>query len=87
MKKEFINCAIHLQADASRAEYFHDDNGRYDSSSHYRSNYQRDRDRILYTASFRRLVGKTQIFNVGGDDNYRNRITHTLVSCQKQIST
>lgn len=71
--KKFINCAIYLQADDSKAEHIYD--AKY---GQYRTNYQRDRDRILYTASFRRLVGKTQIFNVGGDDNYRNRITHTL---------
>jgi dGTPase len=73
MKNNFLNCAIHLQANDSKAEHIHND-----SSRRYRDNYQRDRDRILYTASFRRLVGKTQVFNVGGDDNYRNRITHTL---------
>ena len=73
MKRDFLNCAIHLQADDSKAKHVYDD-----KYSKLRSNYQRDRDRILYSASFRRLVGKTQIFNVGGDDNYRNRITHTL---------
>jgi dGTPase len=78
IKKNFLNCAIYLQADDSRAKRLHDDESPRYSGPQYRGNYQRDRDRILYTASFRRLVGKTQIFNVGGDDNYRNRITHTL---------
>jgi dGTP triphosphohydrolase len=73
MKNNFLNCAEHLQAVDSMAKRLNNN-----SPHQYRNNYQRDRDRILYTASFRRLVGKTQIFNVGGDDNFRNRITHTL---------
>jgi dGTPase len=44
----------------------------------HRGNYQRDRDRILYTTSLRHLSGKTQIFNVGMGEHYRNRLTHTL---------
>ena len=40
--------------------------------------YQRDRDRILHTKSFRRLKGKTQVFLAPKGDHYRNRLTHTL---------
>jgi dGTPase len=46
--------------------------------NYHRGNYQRDRDRILYTTSLRRLSGKTQIFNTGMGEQYRNRLTHTL---------
>jgi len=44
----------------------------------FRSNYQHDRDRILFSESFRRLIGKTQVFNVGMGEHFRNRLTHTL---------
>ena len=40
--------------------------------------YQRDRDRILHSKSFRRLKGKTQVFLGPKGDHYRNRLTHTL---------
>ena len=40
--------------------------------------YQRDRDRILHTKSFRRLKGKTQVFLTPDGDHYRERMTHTL---------
>lgn len=48
----------------------------------YRSVYQRDRDRILYSKEFRRLSGKTQIFVAGSDDHVRTRLTHTLEVAQ-----
>ena len=44
----------------------------------YRTEFMRDRDRILYATAFRRLAGKTQIYTVGLDDHRRNRLTHTL---------
>lgn len=40
--------------------------------------YQRDRDRILHSKSFRRLKGKTQVFLAPVGDHYRTRMTHTL---------
>lgn len=43
-----------------------------------RSNFQRDRDRILYSRAFRRLSGKTQVFTSTTDDHIRTRLTHTL---------
>lgn len=44
----------------------------------YRSEFQRDRDRIIYCKSFRRLEYKTQVFVNGMADHYRTRLTHTL---------
>ena len=44
----------------------------------YRINYQRDRDRILHSAAFRRLSGKTQVFNESMGDYHRTRLTHTM---------
>ena len=44
----------------------------------YRTSFQRDVDRILYSKSFRRLQYKTQVFIAPLGDHYRNRLTHTL---------
>ena len=48
----------------------------------YRSEFMRDRDRLMYAAAFRRLAGKTQIYTVGGDDHKKNRLTHTIEVAQ-----
>lgn len=44
----------------------------------FRDDFERDRDRILYSKEFRRLSGKTQVFITGFDDHLRTRLTHTL---------
>lgn len=44
----------------------------------YRSPFQRDRDRIVHSAAFRRLAYKTQVFTGSLGDYHRTRLTHTL---------
>lgn len=44
----------------------------------YRSEYARDRDRIIHARAFRRLEAKTQVFTSRFSDHFRNRLTHTL---------
>lgn len=44
----------------------------------FRSPYQRDRDRIVHSAAFRRLAHKTQVFTDYQGDYHRSRLTHTL---------
>lgn len=48
----------------------------------YRSAYQRDKDRIIYSTAFRRLEYKTQVFVNHEGDYYRTRLTHTLEVAQ-----
>ena len=43
-----------------------------------RTEFQRDRDRIIHSESFRCLMGKTQVFLAPEDAHYRTRLTHTL---------
>lgn len=48
----------------------------------YRSDFERDRDRIIHCSAFRRLEGKTQVFTPGLDDHYRTRLTHSIEVAQ-----
>ena len=57
----------------------HSKGRKYKEEEHpYRSIYQRDRDRIIHCAAFRRLEYKTQVFVYHEGDYYRTRLTHTL---------
>lgn len=54
---------------------------RPEEPSELRTDFQRDRDRIIHCKSFRRLMHKTQVF-ISPGDHYRTRLTHTLEVAQ-----
>ena len=72
-----MNAVLNLASYACRPETsrgrFHDE-----PESANRSPFQRDRDRIIHSAAFRRLKYKTQVFVFHEGDNYRTRLTHSL---------
>ena len=53
-----------------------------ESLSKYRNPFQRDRDRIIHSASFRRLKHKTQVFVNTEGDHFRTRLTHSMEVAQ-----
>jgi len=62
---------------------------RYPEEEHtYRSCFQRDRDRVIHCAAFRRLEYKTQVFLNWQGDHFRTRLTHTLevAQCARTIA-
>ena len=79
--------SIREQAQILEEQYFREDasfssrtRGRdqWEEPCDIRTEYQRDRDRILHCKSFRRLKHKTQVFLSPRGDHYRTRLTHTL---------
>jgi dGTPase len=52
-----------------------------EADSPLRTPFQRDRDRIVHSKSFRRLKHKTQVFVAPEGDHYRTRLSHTLEAC------
>jgi dGTPase len=74
MSEGLANYAVTLDNSRGRA---------YPEKPHpYRSDFERDRDRIIHCSAFRRLEGKTQVFTPGLDDYYRTRLTHSIEVAQ-----
>src|SRR5256884_3361745 len=65
-----------MRAEVSRGRRYHE------PRHPYRSEYARDRDRIIHSRAFRRLEAKTQVFTTRYSDHFRNRLTHTLEVAQ-----
>lgn len=65
---------------AKEAQHAAESRGRmsYQEKCPVRTDFQRDRDRIIHSNSFRRLKEKTQVFLAPEGDHYRTRMTHTL---------
>lgn len=79
--------SLEAREDASLAPYAeHSGHSRgrvYPAEPHpYRTAFQKDRDRIMYTTAFRRLQYKTQVFVNYEGDYYRTRLTHTYEAAQ-----
>ncbi len=51
---------------------------RVSHSDGFRIEFQRDRDRIIWSNGFRKLADKTQLFPLGDDENLRQRLAHSI---------
>src|ERR1700692_515645 len=65
---------------AAYAQFSADTRGRRsrEEPPEWRTQYQRDRDRVIHSRAFRRLEFKTQVFLDGSGDHLRTRLTHTM---------
>src|SRR5579863_8789384 len=71
MERENLAPYAHLSADSRGRKY-------PEAPPDWRTDFQRDRDRIIHSRAFRRLEYKTQVFLNGTGDHLRTRLTHTI---------
>src|SRR6266704_352670 len=71
---------LERQSLAPYAQFSADTRGRKypEEPPDWRTQYQRDRDRVIHSRAFRRLEYKTQVFLNGTGDHLRTRLTHTI---------
>lgn len=72
---DYENSLDVIAARSSKSTSIHDEKH---SKADPRSEYQHDRDRIIHSRAFRRLLNKTQVFVIYEGDHFRTRLTHTL---------
>ncbi|MBI5399489.1 deoxyguanosinetriphosphate triphosphohydrolase [Candidatus Saganbacteria bacterium] len=70
-EKQFLSSYAALAAQTRGRQY-------PETEDHFRTAFQRDRDKIIHCKSFRRLKHKTQVFISPVEDHFRTRLTHTL---------
>ncbi len=75
---ELAEAMVHSEYTCSSTDSEMTKRERDEEKCDYRTDFQRDRDRILHCNSFRRLKRKTQVFLSPVGDHYRTRLTHTL---------
>ena len=78
MKEEFLSLEKEFLSEFAQKTALTRGRLRAEEECPMRTEYQRDRDRILHSKSFRRLKHKTQVFLAPSGDHYRTRMTHTL---------
>src|SRR5215469_2728977 len=71
LEREFLAPYAQLSGDTRGRKY-------KEAPPLWRTQYQRDRDRVIHSRAFRRLEYKTQVFLNGTGDHLRTRLTHTI---------
>lgn len=79
MTNNILRASYASNSDNSRGRQYGEDKGVVRGA---RGAFQRDRDRIIHSISFRRLRHKTQVFVAPDGDHYRVRLTHSLEVAQ-----
>src|ERR1700732_2662261 len=69
-------------AEYSYCDFDFESRGKHGSAAKDRTVFEVDKGRIIHSAAFRRLQGKTQVLGVGERDFYRTRLTHSIEVAQ-----